>query len=201
MKKNKRELFIPTIAELEKELSREKYKLKYKRILKSTVYALVVVIAISSLLSTLLFPVLEIYGKSMSPTLTVGDIVLCLRKSIFKRGDIVAFYHNNKILIKRVIGMSLDWVNIDEEGNVYVNDILLEESYVKQKAYGEADIEYPYQVPEDYYFVLGDERQTSIDSRYSEIGVISKEDIIGKVIFKLWPIKDMGVGGVYVKGY
>jgi len=193
MKKNKRKLFVPTKEELEKELSREKYKIRYKQMLKSTVYTLVIVIAISSLLSTLLFPVLKIYGKSMSPTLTLGDIVLCMKKSTYYNGDIIALYYNNKILIKRVIGVASDWIDIDDEGNVFVNDILLEESYVKEKSNGETDIEYPYQVPEDSYFVLGDDRESSIDSRNSVVGTILKEDILGKIIFKLWPIKRMGI--------
>lgn len=193
MKKIKKELFLPNKEEIERELSRERYKLKYKKTLKSTMYALVIVVAIASLLSTLLFPVLEIYGKSMSPTLVEGDIVLCIKKSNFNRGDIVAFYYNNRILVKRVIGVSSDWLNIDEEGNVYINDILLEESYIEEKSYGQSDIEYPYQVPEDSYFVLGDSRELSIDSRNSEIGTIKKEDIIGEIIFKLWPMKRIGM--------
>ena len=185
MKKSEKELVIPTKKEIEKELSREKYKLKYKKTLKSTIYALLIVVAISSLLSTLLFPVLEIYGKSMYPTLTEGEIVLCIRKSKLKHGDIIAFYYNNKILIKRVIGVSSDWINIDDKGDVYVNDILLDEPYIKEKKYGETNIEYPYQVPEDSYFVLGDDRKTSVDSRNTIIGAIKKENIIGKIIFKL----------------
>jgi len=188
-----KKIYIPTKEEIEKELTREKYKLKYKKTLKSTIYTLLIVVAISSLLSTLLFPVLEIYGKSMSPTLTEKDIVLCIRKTNFKRGDIIAFYYNNKILIKRVIGISSDWINIDEEGNIYVNNILLEEPYIKEKYYGESDIEYPYQVPEESYFVLGDERTSSIDSRSTIIGTVPKENIIGKIIFKLWPIKNIGI--------
>lgn len=191
--KKKKEIYIPTKEELEKELQREKYKLKYKKTLKSTIYALIIVIAVSSLLSTLLFPVLEIYGVSMSPTLTQGDIVLCVKKSKLEHGDIIAFYYNNKILIKRVIGVSSDWIKIDKEGNVYVNDTLIEEPYVKEKSYGETDIEYPYQVPEDSYFVLGDDRESSIDSRNRVIGTISKEYIIGKIIFKLLPIKKIGI--------
>lgn len=190
--KNK-ELVIPTKEDLEKELIREKYKLKYKKTFKSTIYTLVIVISFSSLLSTLLFPVLEIYGKSMNPTLSEGDIVLCIRKSNIERGDIIAFYYNNKILIKRVIGLSSDWINIDKEGNVYVNDILFKETYIKEKSYGESNIKYPYQVPDDTYFVLGDDRKSSIDSRNSIISVISKEDIVGKIIFKLWPIKKIGI--------
>ena len=193
MKRNKKEIYIPTKEELEIELKRETYKKKYKKTLKSTIYTLIVVVAFSSLLSTLLFPVLEIYGSSMSNTLSEGDIVLSMRKSSFKSGDIIAFYHNNKILIKRVIGVPSDWINIDEEGNIYVNDILIEEPYIKEKIRGETDIEYPYQVPDNSYFVLGDDRSSSLDSRTSLIGTIKKENIIGKIILKLWPINKVGI--------
>lgn len=193
MGRNKREIYIPTKEELEEALTREKYKLKYKKTLKSTIYSLIIVISISSLLSTLLFPILEIYGKSMNPTLSEGNIVISVRKTNLKRGDIIAFYHNNKILIKRVIGVPSDWINIDKEGNVYVNDTLLEEFYLKEKNKGESNIKYPYQVPEDAYFVLGDDRLLSIDSRYKEIGTIHKDNVIGKIIFRLWPIKEIGL--------
>ena len=193
MKKNKKEIFIPTQKELEEAITREKYKLKYKKTLKSTIYSLIIVISISSLLSTLLFPVLEIYGKSMNSTLSEGNIVLSVRKTNLKRGDVIAFYHNNKILIKRVIGISSDWINIDKEGKVYVNNTLLEEPYLKEKNNGESNIKYPYQVPDDNYFVLGDDRLLSVDSRYKEIGTIHKDNVIGKIIFRLWPIKEIGL--------
>lgn len=193
MAKNKRKIYIPTKEELEEALTKEKYKLKYRKTLKSTIYSLIIVISVSSLLSTLLFPVLEIYGKSMNPTLSEGNIVLSFRKTNLKRGDIIAFYHNNKILIKRVIGVPSDWINIDKEGNVYVNNTLLEESYLKEKYKGESNIKYPYQVPEDTYFVLGDDRPSSIDSRVKEIGTIHKDNVIGKIIFRLWPIKEIGL--------
>jgi len=193
MKKNKKEIFIPTQKELEEAITREKYKLKYKKTLKSTIYSLIIVISISSLLSTLLFPVLEIYGKSMNSTLSEGNIVLSVRKTNLKRGDVIAFYYNNKILIKRVIGISSDWINIDKEGKVYVNNTLLEEPYLKEKNNGESNIKYPYQVPDDNYFVLGDDRLLSVDSRYKEIGTIHKDNVIGKIIFRLWPIKEIGI--------
>jgi len=193
MRRNKREIDIPAKEELEEALKREKYKLKYKKTLKSTIYSLIIVISISSLLSTLLFPVLEIYGKSMNSTLSEGNIVLSVRKTNLKRGDVIAFYHNNKILIKRVIGISSDWINIDKEGKVYVNNTLLEEPYLKEKNNGESNIKYPYQVPDDNYFVLGDDRLLSVDSRYKEIGTIHKDNVIGKIIFRLWPIKEIGI--------
>lgn len=184
---------IPTTKDLEQELYREKYKSRYKKILKSTIYALLIVVAISVIIATFLFPVLQIYGESMKPNLTEDDIVLCIKKQEFESGDIIAFYHNNKILVKRVIAVSSDWVNIDEAGNVYVNDELLEEEYIEEKSFGESDIKYPYQVPEGSYFVLGDKRETSIDSRSSAIGTISCENIIGKIIFRVWPLKQIGI--------
>lgn len=184
---------VPTTHDLEKELHREKYKSKYKKILKSTIYALLIVVSISVIVATFIFPVLQIYGESMRPNLKEDDIVLCIKKSKFDYEDIIAFYYNNKILVKRVIAKSSDWVNIDENGSVYVNNELLEEKYIKEKVLGETDIKYPYQVPEGKYFVLGDKRDTSIDSRSSTTGTISEEDIIGKVTFRVWPFKQIGI--------
>ena len=188
-----KEIKMPTTSQLEQELHREKYRFRYKSLLKNTVYTLLIVVAISVLVATLAFPVLQIYGKSMAPTLTEDDIVVCIKKNEYKQGDIIAFYYNNKILVKRVIATSMEWVEIETDGSVYVNDRLLEEKYIKKKSLGDADIEFPYQVKEDTYFVLGDQRKTSIDSRNSEIGAISKEDIIGKILFKVWPIKNFGI--------
>ncbi len=190
--KNK-ELKLPTTNELEQALYKEKFKFRYKTLLKSTVYALIIVIAISVIASTLLFPVFQIYGKSMEPTLVENDIVVCMKKSKYKQGDVIAFYYNNKILVKRVIASSTEWVEIEDDGSVYVNDKLLNEKYIKKKYLGEVDIEFPYQVKEDSYFVLGDERKLSIDSRNSKIGTISKDDIIGKIIVKVWPLKHFGI--------
>lgn len=190
---NVSELILPTTSQLEQELKREKYKFRYKKLLKNTISALLIVIALSVLAATLVFPVLQIYGNSMKPTLVEDDIVVSVKKSNFETGDIIAFYYNNRILVKRIIATPLDWVRVDEEGNVYVNSILINEPYLKNKALGESDIEYPYQVPEKEYFVMGDERELSIDSRNSTIGTISEEDIIGKIIFKVWPIKKLGL--------
>lgn len=190
--KNK-ELKLPTTNELEQALYKEKFKFRYKTLLKSTVYALIIVVAISVIASTLLFPVFKIYGKSMEPTLVENDIVVCMKKSKYKQGDIIAFYYNNKILVKRVIASSTEWVEIEEDGSIYVNDKLLNEKYIKKKYLGEVDIEFPYQVKEDNYFVLGDERKSSIDSRNSKIGTISKDNIIGKIIVKVWPLKHFGI--------
>ena len=189
---NEKEIKLPTTSELEQELYREKYKYKYKKLLKSTVYALLIVVAVSVLVATLLFPVLKIYGKSMAPTLIEDDIVVCIKKTEYKKGDIIAFYYNNRILVKRVIATSTQWVEIEDNGDVYVNNQMLEENYLKDKSLGESDITYPYQVPEDSYFVLGDKRDTAIDSRNTEIGSILKEDVIGKIIIKVWPLKRFG---------
>lgn len=192
-RKNEKEILLLTTEQLEKELDRVKYKSKYRRLCRSIIYILVIVIAISILLATLVFPVLRIYGGSMEPTLVSDDVVLCIKGLKFESGDIIAFYYNNRVLVKRVIATSSDWVNIDDDGNVFVNDKLLDESYIDEKYYGDVDIEFPYQVSEGSYFVLGDQRESSIDSRNSLIGSISEEDIIGKVVLRVWPMKRVGM--------
>jgi len=182
----------PSVARLEEELNHEKNKNRYRRVFRSTVYTLLVVAAISVLVATLWLPVLQIYGSSMTPTLSEGNIVVSLKSSDFTLGDIVAFYYNNKILVKRVIAGSGSWVDIDAEGNVYVDGKKLDEPYVKEKALGETDIELPYQVPEERYFVMGDHRATSFDSRSTSVGCVSEEQIVGKIVFRLWPLPDLG---------
>ena len=137
-------------------------------------------------------PVLQIYGSSMTPTLEAGEIILSLKASDFQVGDIVAFYYNNKILVKRVIAEPGQWVNIDEEGNVYVDDVLLNEPYISEKALGECDIELPYQVPDERYFVMGDHRATSVDSRSTAVGCVAQEHIVGRISFRVWPLDVIG---------
>lgn len=178
-----------TVSQVEEELKREVYKSKYTKILRSTIYALIIIAAIAAIVVTQIMPVLEINETSMKPTYENGDTVLSLKTKSLKSGDIVAFYHGNKILIKRVIAGSGSWINIDEVGNVYVNGEALSEDYISNKMLGEVDIEFPYQVPEGKYFVLSDDREILIDSRMSEIGCIDKDNIIGKVVFRVWPIK------------
>lgn len=182
----------PTTEQLEQELYREKYKNRYLKILRSTFYALIVVAALSVLVATILLPVFQIYGTSMKPTLTEGDIVFSIKAKQFKRGDIVAFYYNNRILVKRVIALPGETVTIYSNGDVYVSGVYLEEPYIKAKNAGETDIEYPYTVPENSYFVLGDHRNTSIDSRNSAIGCIDGEEIVGKILFTVWPFAHFG---------
>ncbi|MDY2629458.1 MAG: signal peptidase I [Lachnospiraceae bacterium] len=195
MKKN-RNLTVPPIEELEKELKRERYRQNYGATLRSTIYALITVAAVAVLVATLLLPVLQIYGSSMTPTLVDGDIVVSLKESDFQKQDVIAFYYNNKILVKRVIARAGEWVDIDEDGNVYVNGELLDEPYLKDKALGECDIELPYQVPEGRLFVMGDHRSVSVDSRSTAVGCVSEEQIVGKLVFCIWPLKNIGkIGG------
>lgn len=174
--------------QVEEELKREAYKSKYIKVLKSTVYALIIISAIATLIATLIMPVLQINGTSMSPTYSGDEIVVSIKTKNLKQGDIIAFYHGNKILVKRVVAGAGSWVTIDKEGNVYVNGSVLNEPYVVEKTLGESNIEYPYQVPDGSWFVLGDNRSDSLDSRNTEVGCIKEDDVIGKILFKVWPL-------------
>lgn len=180
-----------TIDNLKAEIHRVKYKNSFSRLLRSTVYVLIIIVAISSICATLFMPVIEITDSSMKPLLNDGDIVLTVKDNKFKTGDIVAFYHGNKILIKRVIGVESDFVNIDKDGIVYVNGKELKENYVKELKKGDSDIKYPVQVSDGSIFVLSDERDVLTDSRTINVGQIKTNDIIGKVIFKVWPLKEI----------
>ncbi len=183
---------MPSVQQLEAELKRVKYKNRYHSVLRSTVYTLITVAAIAILAATLWLPVLHIYGGSMAPTLHNGDILMLVKTSDFEPGDIVAFYYNNKILVKRVICGPGDWVDIDGDGTVYINKVRLEEPYLTEKALGDCDIDLPYQVPDGRYFVMGDHRSTSVDSRNTVMGCVSQEQIIGKVLLRIWPFDRMG---------
>lgn len=183
---------MPSSEQLENELIRVRYAERYRKLLKNTIYALLVVAAVSVLIATLFLPVLEIYGNSMSPTLESKDIVVSVKTSELKQGDICCLYYNNHILVKRVIGVPGDVIVMDEAGNVYVNGALLDEPYLPEKALGECDIEFPFTVPEQTVFVLGDNRSTSVDSRNSLIGCISMDEIVGKIVFRVWPLSSFG---------
>lgn len=184
---------VPTVAQLEAELQRESYRIRYRRVLRSTVYALITVAAVAVLVATLLLPVLRIHGASMTPTLHDGDVVVSLKAGSYSRGDIVAFWYNNKILVKRIIAFAGEWVDIDESGNVTVNGTPLEEPYLEEKALGLCDITLPYQVPESRIFVMGDHRSTSTDSRTTAVGCVAEEQIVGKLVLRVWPLKQLGV--------
>ena len=189
---NTREVQIPSHEEVVNERKRLKYKKEYRRILLNTIYALVVVAALAALIATMVMPVLQVSGTSMEPTLEDDDLIILRKTSKFKTGDLCGFYWQNKLLLKRVIGGPGDMISIDNDGNVTVNGKLLKEPYVDKKALGECDLTFPYQVPEGRYFVMGDHREVSIDSRSSVIGCEEKEQIIGKVLFRIWPFAKMG---------
>lgn len=179
---------MPELELLQKELKRERYNRRFRHILRSTVNALIVVAAIAALVATLLLPVLQIAGTSMEPSLKDGDIVLLVKTDRLKTGDLCAFYFSNKILIKRIIGTPGDYLWINPDGTVYLNGTELPEPYLTEKALGECDVEFPYQVPENHYFMMGDHRETSIDSRSTVIGGIAEDQIIGKILCKIWPL-------------
>lgn len=183
---------IPDIPLLEVELKRVQYRKRYRIVLKSTVYTLITVAAIAVLVATLWMPVLQIYGNSMTPTLSNGNIVVSVKADDFRNGDIIAFYYNNKILIKRVIAGPGDWVDIKEDGTVYVNSEKLDEPYLTEKALGDCNIELPYQVPESRLFVMGDHRSVSVDSRNTAVGCVAEEQIVGKIVFRVWPLNEFG---------
>ena len=188
----KKHLVNPGLDSLRAELKRVRYRQRYHSAVRSTVYILLTVAAAAVLVATLLLPVLRIYGSSMTPSLYEGDIVLCVKTSDFERGDIISFYYNNKILVKRVIAFEGEWVNIDEEGNVYVNGQLLDEPYVDEKVFGECDITLPYQVPDGRIFVMGDHRATSVDSRSTTVGGVFEEQIVGRILYRVWPLEYLG---------
>lgn len=178
-----------TKEQIELELKKHKYKEKYFKILKSTIYSLIIVIAVALIVATFIFPVLEISGNSMNPILKDKDIVVVFKGKKYETDDIIAFFYGNKILIKRVIGNEGDWINIDNEGNIYVNGKKLDK-YSKNMEIDKGDITYPYQVPSNKYFVLSDNHEVILDSRNKMIGCVSEDDVIGKIIIKIWPIKE-----------
>lgn len=194
-KRNGAPVDLPTTQQLDHERKRLRYQKRYNRTLKSTIVVLVVVAALAVLVAMLWMPVLRIYGSSMVPTLCDGQIVVSVKTESFTPGDIAAFYHGNKLLIKRYIAGPGQWVDIDDDGNVSVDGQLLDEPYLEEKAYGQTNIELPYQVPEARYFLMGDNRDVSVDSRNTTVGCISKDQIVGKVVFRLWPLDDFGPVG------
>ena len=184
---------LPSTSLVQAELKHERNKIRFRRVIKNAIYALIIVAAVSVLIATLILPVLQISGTSMEPTLNNGEIVVLIKTSNLKRGDLCGFSYSNKILIKRVIGLPGDEIVIDEEGNVAVNGEVLNEPYIIEKGLGECDIEFPFTVPENEFFLMGDQRITSIDSRNTVIGCIEQEQILGKLFLKIWPIFDFSI--------
>ncbi|MCD7823704.1 MAG: signal peptidase I [Oscillospiraceae bacterium] len=191
--KKKRELVLPTEEEVQAERRRLKFRRRFIATLRTTVYALIVVAAVAVLLATLFLPVLQVSGSSMEPTLSNNDIILLFKTDKLETGDLIGFYYQNKLLLKRVIGVAGDTIDIDEEGNVTVNGELIDEPYVTNKSIGECDIDLPYQVPENRVFVMGDNRTTSIDSRSSAIGCIEEDQIVGKVLMRIYPFNKITI--------
>lgn len=189
----KKDITVPSLADIQRERKRIRRKQYYRQALRSTVSVLVVVAAVAVLVTTLFLPILQISGDSMSPTLAHDEIVILLKTRDFDRGDLIGFYYQGKILLKRVIALPEDEVVIDTEGNVYVNQELLEEPYVTEKSLGDCDLEFPYHVPGTGYFVLGDRRSNSVDSRNSVVGAIERDEIIGKVFLRVWPFTRIGL--------
>lgn len=183
---------LPSSDEVQKELKREQYKVRYKKTLKSTIFALITAAAAAVLVATLWLPVLQIFGTSMTPTLEEGQIVLSVKADKMEQGDVIAFYYGNKVLVKRYIAGPGEWVEIREDGTVFVNGLALEEPYLEEKDFGICDLEFPYQVPDGMYFLMGDQRATSVDSRHSTVGCVAQDAIVGKIIFRVWPMNVLG---------
>lgn len=185
-------LTLPTEEQLDSELRRVRRKKEYVKVIRSTVSSLIVVAAIAVLVSLLFLPVLRVTGTSMAPTLQNDELVICRKYGNFEQGDVIAFYFNNKILLKRVIGVSGDIIDISEDGTVYVNGEVIDEPYLNEKAFGECDLDLPYQVPDERVFVMGDHRATSVDSRSTSVGCIANEAIVGEVMLRIWPFEQFG---------
>ena len=190
--KRRRITEVADVDLLKQELARERYKRRYRNVLRSTVFTMTVVAAIAVLVATIFMPVLRIYGKSMTPTLNEGEIVVSVKGSDFSRGSVVGLYVGNKLLVKRVIAGPGQWVNIARDGTVTVDGKELKEPYLTEKAYGDVNIDLPYQVPDGRYFVMGDHRSTSQDSRNLTVGCIAEEQIVGRIVFRIWPLKRLG---------
>ena len=192
-KKNPKNSYtMPSVEAVQVELARVKYKERYKSTFRSTIYVLIVVAAVTILIATTFMPVFRTYGDSMTPTLSEGDIVLALKGNNFGTGDVVGLYVGNKLLIKRVIAGPGQWIDINEDGDISIDGKKQDEPYVTEKALGDCNIELPFQVPDGRYFVIGDHRSTSLDSRNTAVGCIADEQIVGRIFFRVWPFSEFG---------
>ena len=190
--KKKKEIAVAEVPALEAELKRVGHNSRFRKLLQSTIYTLIVVAAVAVLVAVLFLPVLRIYGSSMTPTLNEGEIVISIKGVGIEPGDVIGVYYGSKLLIKRCIATAGQWVDIDMDGNVYVDNQLLNEPYLIEHAYGETNIELPYQVPAASIFVMGDHRSTSVDSRNTSVGCIETENVVGKIVFRVWPLESFG---------
>lgn len=138
-------------------------------------------------------PMMRVESDGMSPTLEKGQCVMVIPGDSFEHGDIIAFYYDGRILLKRIIACPGEQVEVLKDGSVYVNGQLFDEPYASEKCYGSSDLTYPYQVPENRFFVMGDQRSAGTDSRTSQIGTVAQEQIVGKVVLRFWPLKAISV--------
>lgn len=188
---NKR-IELPSTAEIQEAYDKVSFKERLKNSIISTTNILIVVAALAILTAMLFLPVLRIYGESMNNTLHSGELVVSVKNAHFETGDVIAFYYNNNILVKRVIATSGQWVDIDLKGDVYVDNQLIDEPYLEEKSFGEPDIDFPYQVPDERIFVLGDNRAVSVDSRNLAVGCVTSEQVVGRIVFRVWPLSKLG---------
>mgnify|MGYP002509770300 FL=1 len=190
---DKEDVKIPPIEFLREELVREEARYSFRKTLWNIAVLLTAAAAVTALVTTRLFVLIQINGSSMAPTLVNGEIIFLRQTKKVEPGDMIGFYYGGRILLKRVIGIGGDQIEIDSEGNVYVNGGMIDEPYLAEKSPGKCDLEFPCEVPEGMVFVLGDNRAISVDSRIRSIGCVEENQIVGKTAFRVWPPDRMGV--------